>query len=87
MSTVMAGPMIAQGQLQVLLAEWSTIPMPIHVVYPQNRHLSTKVRVFTEWAAELLRDHPRMRLPRAVRARAISCPVVSGARSLVDSLG
>ncbi|MBJ7313784.1 LysR family transcriptional regulator [Rugamonas sp. CCM 8940] len=87
MSTVMAGPMIAQGHFQVLLPEWTTIPMPIHVVYPQNRHLSTKVRVFTEWVAELLRDHPRMRLPKGPAGRSISVPAVSSDLLLADSLG
>ncbi len=27
--------------------------MPVHVLYPANRHLSTKVRVFIDWVAEL----------------------------------
>ncbi|MET3133475.1 LysR family transcriptional regulator for bpeEF and oprC [Oxalobacteraceae bacterium GrIS 1.11] len=66
MSTVMAGPMIAQGRLEVLLPEWTSTPLPIHVVYPQNRHLSAKVRVFVEWVAELLSNHPAMRLPKVL---------------------
>ncbi|WP_313872878.1 LysR substrate-binding domain-containing protein [Rugamonas sp. DEMB1] len=87
MSTVMAGPMIAQGHFQLLLPEWTTIPMPIHVVYPQNRHLSTKVRVFTDWVAELLHNHPRMRLSNGAACRASSFPVASGDRAHSDSLG
>jgi LysR family transcriptional regulator for bpeEF and oprC len=35
--------------------------MPIHVVFPQNRHLSNKVRVFVDWVAELFAGHPVMR--------------------------
>lgn len=66
MSTMMAGPMIARGQFTVLLPEWNAMPVPIHVVYPQNRHLSAKVRVFTDWVAELLRDHPHLRMPKAL---------------------
>lgn len=27
--------------------------MPISVVYPHNRHLSPKVRVFVDWIAEM----------------------------------
>jgi hypothetical protein len=27
--------------------------VPIYVVYPPNRHLSTKLRVFVDWVAEL----------------------------------
>jgi len=55
--------MIASGKLEVLLRDWTSDPIPIHVVYPQNRHLSAKVRVFVEWVAELFSNN--MRLPRA----------------------
>jgi LysR family transcriptional regulator for bpeEF and oprC len=34
----------------------------VRVVYPQNRHLSAKVRVFVEWVADLMASHPHMRL-------------------------
>jgi DNA-binding transcriptional LysR family regulator len=27
--------------------------MPLHVVYPPNRHLSTKLRIFVDWIAEI----------------------------------
>jgi LysR family transcriptional regulator for bpeEF and oprC len=36
--------------------------MPINIVYPENRHLSAKVRVFVEWVADLLMTHPRLQL-------------------------
>lgn len=66
-------PLIADGRFEVLLPEWTSDPLPIHVVYPQNRHLSAKVRVFVEWVAELFSNHPGMRLPKppAPGARAI----------------
>jgi len=51
-----------EGRMVQLLPDWSSDPLPIHVVYPQNRHLSAKVRVFVEWVAELLANHPQMRL-------------------------
>jgi len=53
-------PYIASGQFEVLLPDWSTDPLPVHVVYPQNRHLSAKVRVFVEWIAELFAGMPGM---------------------------
>lgn len=58
---------MAAGSLVRLLPDWVTDPLPIHVVYPQNRHLSAKVRVFVEWVSELLANHPgmRMRAPAA----------------------
>ena len=62
--TYMAEPLIASGALQLVLQEWSTSPLPIHVVYPQNRHLSAKVRVFVEWVAELFASDPRLLLKR-----------------------
>ena len=69
LSTIMAGPLIARGQVEQLLPDWNSIPMPIHLVYPENRHLSAKVRVFADWVTELLRDHPRLRLPATAAAR------------------
>lgn len=53
---------VAAGSMVQLLPDWVTDPLPIHVVYPQNRHLSAKVRVFVEWVSELLARHPGMRM-------------------------
>ncbi|NVM77120.1 LysR family transcriptional regulator for bpeEF and oprC [Duganella sp. SG902] len=55
--------MIKDGRLETILDGWVSDPVPVHVVYPQNRHLSAKVRVFVEWIAELFSNHPGMRLP------------------------
>lgn len=41
------------GRLQRVLTDWSVPAIPLHVVYPPNRHLSTKVRIFVDWAAGL----------------------------------
>lgn len=43
----------AAGRLSPVLPDWSVPPLPLHVVYPPNRHLSTKLRVFVDWAAGL----------------------------------
>jgi LysR family transcriptional regulator for bpeEF and oprC len=32
----------------------------VHVVYPPNRHLSAKVRVFVDWAADLFAKNPKL---------------------------
>ena len=37
-----------------------TDPVPLHVVYPQNRHLSATVRAFVEWVAELFAGDARL---------------------------
>jgi LysR family transcriptional regulator for bpeEF and oprC len=55
-------PYLQTGQLELVLEDWCVDPLPLHVLYPQNRHLSAKVRVFVEWVSELLADHPAMRI-------------------------
>jgi len=71
MTDVQLGSHGADGRLVRVLEDWVTDPLPIHVVYPQNRHLSAKVRVFVEWVADLMASHPQMRL----RPLAASLPV------------
>lgn len=53
---------LAAGRMVRLLPEWRADPLPIHIVYPQNRHLSAKVRVFVEWVSELFAANPHLRL-------------------------
>ncbi|WP_337267561.1 LysR family transcriptional regulator [Oryzifoliimicrobium ureilyticus] len=50
----MAREAIAKGALCRLLPEWQLETIPLYVVYPPNRHLSNKVRVFVDWLAKLL---------------------------------
>jgi DNA-binding transcriptional LysR family regulator len=52
----------AIDELVSVLKEWQPPAMPVHVLYPANRHLSTKVRVFVDWAAELFSQSPCTRL-------------------------
>jgi len=52
----------ASRELVPVLEEWQPAPLPVHVLYPANRHLSTKVRVFIDWAAELFSRSPCTRL-------------------------
>jgi LysR family transcriptional regulator for bpeEF and oprC len=56
---------VAAGRMVQLLPDWTSDPVPVHIVYPQNRHLSAKVRVFVEWVSELLANHPFMHLRAA----------------------
>jgi LysR family transcriptional regulator for bpeEF and oprC len=49
---------LASGALVRVLPEWKHPPIPLHIVYPPNRHLSAKVRAFVEWATELFARHP-----------------------------
>ena len=56
-------PHLASGELVEVLPGWKHPPIPIHVVYPPNRHLSAKVRAFVEWTADLFAAHPLMARP------------------------
>src|SRR5882724_1301886 len=37
---------LASGALQPILQDWTSDPVPLYVVYPPNRHLSAKLRIF-----------------------------------------
>ena len=50
---------LASGALVRLLPDWQTETLPIHVVYPPNRHLSNKVRVFIDWVAGVVSSSVR----------------------------
>lgn len=49
------------GRLLPVLTNWTTDPMPLHVVYPPNRHLSAKLRIFVDWVAEIFAKNKLMR--------------------------
>ncbi|SEO20426.1 DNA-binding transcriptional regulator, LysR family [Duganella sp. CF517] len=53
----MAKPHVASGELLPLLEDWRLPPMPLHVAYPQNRYVSTRLRVFIDWVADLMKEH------------------------------
>lgn len=50
----MAAPLIKRGAVTRVLEDWQAEALPLYVVYPPNRHLSHKVRVFVDWVVELL---------------------------------
>jgi len=52
-TTFQAQAHIAALRLQPVLLDWCADSIPLYVVYPPNRHLSTKLRVFVDWVAEL----------------------------------
>ncbi|RYF81588.1 MAG: LysR family transcriptional regulator [Comamonadaceae bacterium] len=53
-----AEPYLQSGELVQLMADWTMDAIPVHVVYPPNRHLSAKVRAFVNWTAELFTKQP-----------------------------
>lgn len=47
-----ANPALRDGSLVEILKKWRPPPYPFHVVYPQNRHVTHRLRVFIEWLLE-----------------------------------
>lgn len=52
----MAREHAGRGELIPLFEKWQLDPMPMYIAFPPNRHVSTKLRVFIEWIAELMAD-------------------------------
>jgi LysR family transcriptional regulator, regulator for bpeEF and oprC len=67
-ATYLAKPYLDSGKLVQVLAAWTAEPVPISVLYPQHRHLSAKVRAFTDWIAEIFEQNPLLQLPQHVAA-------------------
>ncbi|WP_343730099.1 LysR substrate-binding domain-containing protein [Duganella sp.] len=55
MPRYMAEAHLAQGELVPLFEDWQLPPMPMYLAYPQNRHLSSRLRVFIAWIDELIK--------------------------------
>ena len=49
----MVRPAIERGELVAVLQEYRAKPLEVFIVYPPNRQLSTKVRVFIEWVTQI----------------------------------
>lgn len=47
---------LAAGRLVEVLPDCPPPPLPLALYYPQNRHLSARVRVFADWVVEVLRS-------------------------------
>ena len=54
----MLAPHLEAGELKEILSPWKVRAMPLSAVYPHNRHLAPKVRVFVEWVAEICEQSP-----------------------------
>ena len=52
----LAVPHLRSGRLIQVLEQYRSPPVPLSVIYPQNRHLSPAVRAFVQWLGELLRE-------------------------------
>lgn len=47
---------VERGELVPILEDWRPPHYPFHVLYPPNRHLSNRVRVFIDWLVVLFAD-------------------------------
>jgi len=50
----MAEPHVARGELLPVLQDWQLPAMPMHVMFPPNRHMTQRLRVFIDWVVEAL---------------------------------
>lgn len=46
-----------RGDLVEVLPQWLPVPMPVSLLYPQNRKNVAKLRLFADWVEEIFRDH------------------------------
>ncbi len=56
--TFIVGDDVRAGRLETALEDWEAPPLSIHAVYPHNRHLSAKIRVFVDYLIECLGTCP-----------------------------
>jgi DNA-binding transcriptional LysR family regulator len=67
---------VAAGRLRRIMGGWEVQSVPLYVVYPPNRHVSNRVRVFVDWVAEVIADSGLAQPARPQRVR--SDPALSG---------
>lgn len=51
---------VTDGRLQIVLSEYELPPLPVHVVYPEARKASAKVRTVVAFLAERIRKEPAL---------------------------
>ncbi|KGT86489.1 LysR family transcriptional regulator [Erwinia typographi] len=44
---------LQSGQMQALFPEWRNQQFPLHIAWPENRQLPSKVRIFIDWVRSL----------------------------------
>ncbi|MBK5002378.1 LysR family transcriptional regulator [Pseudomonas sp. S31] len=53
-----AKPHFTSGALVQVLSDWQMASMPLSVVFPYTRHLSARVRAFTDWVTTRMANDP-----------------------------
>jgi LysR family transcriptional regulator, regulator for bpeEF and oprC len=59
----MAAPFIDEGALTEILTKERSPPTPLSILYPPTRNIASRVRVFSDWVAELCARNPDLRIP------------------------
>ncbi|WP_413708629.1 hypothetical protein [Rhizobium sp. Rhizsp82] len=57
---LVVGPAIRTGQLVPVLSDWDIATL-VHAVYPANRHIAVKVRMFVSFLVNHLSGDPDLR--------------------------
>lgn len=52
---------VREGRLHIVLSDYETAPLPVHLVHREGRHASQKARAFLDLAIERLRECPALR--------------------------
>lgn len=55
-----AEPFVAAGELEYVLEDYETDPIPVHVVHSAGRNAPVKVRAFVDYCVATLRRHPAL---------------------------
>ena len=53
----MAKPYIDSGQLQLIMTNWQRAAFPLYLIYPQERHLSGRLRAFATRVMEVFQPY------------------------------
>lgn len=56
--TFIVGPDLQQGRLRILLPDYRVPDLKLYVIYPVNRHLSTKIRLLTDFLRDRFSQIP-----------------------------
>jgi DNA-binding transcriptional LysR family regulator len=54
---------VARGEMVHILEDWAQPRQALHIMYPPNRHLNAKVRVFVDWAVQVFSEVDDRPLP------------------------
>lgn len=59
-SLYLVEPYLKSGRLREVLTDFNAPPKPISVLYPPNRHIPVKLKVFVDWLASLFEQIPTL---------------------------